>query len=142
MLPSREQPGLERVPLMSEPMAVALPVSHPLAAGPVLVADLADEQWIVGRDGSSFLDVQVRVANEAEGELGNELGDTGMTVDVDGAALGWVDATHPPMSKANNATVMLRAAGCRGFLMFFQTTERPRTFDLRRWIRTGPFQRR
>jgi len=84
----------------------------------------------------------VRVANEAEGELGNELGDTGMTVDVDGAALSGVDATQPPMSKANNATVMLRAAGCRGFLMFFQTTERPRTFDLRRWIRTGPFQRR
>jgi len=24
--------------------------------------------------------------------------------------------------------------------MFFQTTERPRTFDLRRWIRTGPFR--
>ena len=84
----------------------------------------------------------VRVADEAEGELGIELGDTGMTVDVDGAALGGVDATQPPMSKANNATVMLRAAGCRGFLMFFQTTERPRTFDLRRWIRTGPFQRR
>ena len=84
----------------------------------------------------------VRVADEAEGELGNELGDTGTTVDVDGAALGGVDATQPPMSKANNATVMLRAAGCRGFLMFFQTTERPRTFDLRRWIRPGPFQRR
>ena len=82
----------------------------------------------------------VRVADEAEGELGIELGDTGMTVDVDGAALGGVDATQPPMSKANNATVMLRAAGCRGFLMFFQTTERPRTFDLRRRIRTGPFR--
>ena len=87
------------------------------------------------------------VAGEAEGELGDELGDklgdTRIAVDVDGAALGGVDATQPPMSEANNATVTRRAAGYRGRdLMFFQTTERPRTFDLRRWIRTGPFQRR
>ncbi len=84
-------------------------------------------------------------AGEAEGELGDELGDklgdTRIAVDVDGAALGGVDATQPPMSEANNATVTRRAAGCRGrVLMFFQTTERPRTFDLRRRIRTGPFR--
>jgi hypothetical protein len=85
------------------------------------------------------------VAGEAEGELGDELGDklgdTRIAVDVDGAALGGVDATQPPMSEANNATVTRRAAGYRGRdLMFFQTTERPRTFDLRRRIRTGPFR--
>lgn len=84
-------------------------------------------------------------AGEAEGELGDELGDklggTRIAVDVGGAALGGVDATQPPMSEANNATVTRRAAGCRGrVLMFFQTTERPRTFDLRRRIRTGPFR--
>jgi len=87
-------------------------------------------------------------AGEAEGELGDELGDklgdklggTRIAVDVDGAALGAVDATQPPMSEANNATVTRRATGCRKVLMFFQTTERPRTFDLRRWIRTGPFR--
>jgi len=85
--------------------------------------------------------VAAAVAGEAEGELGDELGDTRIAVDVDGAALGGVDATQPPMSEANNATVTRRAAGCRGrVLMFFQTTERPRTFDLRRWIRTGPFR--
>jgi hypothetical protein len=87
----------------------------------------------------------VGAAGEAEGELGDELGDklgdTRIAVDVDGAALGGVDATQPPMSEANNATVTRRAAGCRGrVLMFFQTTERPRTFDLRRWIRTRPFR--
>jgi molybdate transport repressor ModE-like protein len=60
-----EDPGVERVELMSEPMAIALPASHRLAAGPVRIADLRDEQWVVGRDGSPFLDIQVRVANEA-----------------------------------------------------------------------------
>jgi hypothetical protein len=93
--------------------------------------------------------VAAAVAGEAEGELGDKLGDelgdklggTRIAVDVDGAALGAVDATQPPMSEANNATVTRRVAGCRGRdLMFFQTTERPRTFDLRRWIRTGPFR--
>jgi hypothetical protein len=80
-------------------------------------------------------------AGGPEGELGDELGDNRIAVDVDGAALGGVDATQPPMSEANNATVTRRAAGCRGRdLMFFQTTERPRTFDLRRWIRTGLFR--
>lgn len=60
-----EDPGVERIELMSEPMAIALPTSHRLAAGPVRIADLRDEQWVVGRDGSPFLEIQVRVANEA-----------------------------------------------------------------------------
>lgn len=64
-LPEPEDPGVERIALISEPMAVALPTSHRLSAGPVRVADLKDEQWVVGRDGSSFLEVQVRVANDA-----------------------------------------------------------------------------
>ncbi len=64
-LPEPEDPGVERHLLMTEPMYIALNVDHPLAGGPVRVADLSGEQWIVGRDGSPFLDVQVRVANEA-----------------------------------------------------------------------------
>jgi len=60
-----EDPGIERVELMSEPMAVALPAAHRLAAGPVRIADLRHEQWVVGRDGSTLLEIQVRVANEA-----------------------------------------------------------------------------
>jgi DNA-binding transcriptional LysR family regulator len=64
-LPAPEESGVERVALLSEPMAIALPASHRLAAGPVRVADLREEQWIVGRDGSSFLEIQVRVANDA-----------------------------------------------------------------------------
>lgn len=60
-----EDPGIERVELMSEPMSVALPATHRLARGPVRIADLRDEQWVVGRDGSTLLEIQVRVANEA-----------------------------------------------------------------------------
>lgn len=60
-----EDPGIERLELMSEPMAIALPASHRLAAGPVRIADLRNEQWVVGRDGSTLLEIQVRVANEA-----------------------------------------------------------------------------
>jgi DNA-binding transcriptional LysR family regulator len=64
-LPEPEDPGVERHQLMTEPMFVALPTGHPRAAGPVSISDLKDEQWIVGRDGSTFLEVQIRVANEA-----------------------------------------------------------------------------
>ena len=99
MLPSREQPGLERVPLMSEPMAVALPVSHPLAAGPVRVADLADEQWIVGRDGSSFLDVQVRVSNAAGYEPKVDLHSNDYQVILAAVEAGLGVALVPPMAR-------------------------------------------
>jgi len=65
-LPTPHDPGVARHVLLVEPIYVALPATHPLAwQGPVRVADLAEEQWIVGRDGSPFLEVQMRVANEA-----------------------------------------------------------------------------
>lgn len=99
MLPPREQPGLERVPLMSEPMAVALPTSHPLAAGPVRVADLADEQWIVGRDGSSFLDVQVRVSNAAGYEPKVDLHSNDYQVILAAVEAGLGVALVPPMAR-------------------------------------------
>lgn len=64
-LPEPRDPGVERHILLTEQMYIALPVGHPHADGPVRVADLAREQWVVGRDGSPFLDIQMRVANEA-----------------------------------------------------------------------------
>jgi DNA-binding transcriptional LysR family regulator len=65
IMPESLGQGMERVPLMSEPMAIALPVSHPKASGPVSIADLKDDQWVVGRDGSPFLEVQKHVAHQA-----------------------------------------------------------------------------
>jgi molybdate transport repressor ModE-like protein len=99
MLPPREEPGLERVPLLSEPMAIALPASHPLAAGPVRVADLRDEQWIVGRDGSPFLEVQVRVANEAGYEPHVDLHSNDYQVILAAVEAGLGVALVPPMAR-------------------------------------------
>jgi len=66
-LPEQDDPSIERLLLMTEPHHIALPAAHPQAAhgGPVRLADLADEQWVVGRDGSPFMDVMLRIANEA-----------------------------------------------------------------------------
>ncbi len=66
-LPEKDDPSIERLLLMTEPHHIALPVAHSEAAhgGPVRLADLADEQWVVGRDGSPFMDVMLRIANEA-----------------------------------------------------------------------------
>jgi DNA-binding transcriptional LysR family regulator len=99
ILPPREQVGLERVPLLSEPMAIALPVSHPMAAGPVGVADLRDDQWIVGRDGSSFMEVQVHVANEAGYEPRVELHSNDYQVILAAVEAGLGVALVPPMAR-------------------------------------------
>lgn len=64
-LPTPRDIGVERIVLMREPMYVAMHREHPAATGPLRISDLAEEQWVVGRDGSPFLEVQVRVANEA-----------------------------------------------------------------------------
>lgn len=95
----RDDPGLERIVLMSEPMALALPVSHPLAVGPVRIADFADEQWIVGRDGSPFLDVQVRVANEAGFEPHVDLHSNDFQVILAAVEAGLGVALVPPMGR-------------------------------------------
>lgn len=64
-LPERSDPGTERFLLFSEPISIALPANHPCAEGALRVADLSKEQWIVGHDGSSFLEVVVRICNDA-----------------------------------------------------------------------------
>ena len=45
--------GIDRVPLLDDPMYVALPRNHPMAAKRTLkLADLAGENWILGSTGS------------------------------------------------------------------------------------------
>ena len=58
-------PGIERHALMNEPMYIALPETDPKATGSLKMTDLADRRWIVGRDGSSLLEIQIHVANQA-----------------------------------------------------------------------------
>ncbi len=64
-LPVPEDPGVERHVLMSEPIYLAVPASHPLAAGPVAVADFKTEEWVVGREGAPFMEVTRSVGHEA-----------------------------------------------------------------------------
>ncbi len=64
-LPERADPGVERHLLLTEPLYVALLDSDPRAKGPIRMADFRNDEWVVGRDGSPFLDVMVRIANEA-----------------------------------------------------------------------------
>jgi DNA-binding transcriptional LysR family regulator len=67
VLPHLEDPGVERDELLCEPVYLALPASHPLASQPaVRVADLRGEEWIVGRDSTSMLDLVV-AATRREG---------------------------------------------------------------------------
>ncbi|MFP3991374.1 LysR family transcriptional regulator [Streptomyces sp. E11-3] len=50
--PTARDPRFSRVPLLADPLDVALPVDHPLAGGgAVRLADLAGEQWIFGGSG-------------------------------------------------------------------------------------------
>jgi DNA-binding transcriptional LysR family regulator len=67
VLPRLEDAGVEREELICEPVYLALPATHVLATrGAVSVADLRDEEWIVGRDSTSMLDLVV-AATRREG---------------------------------------------------------------------------
>lgn len=60
LLPRLTDAGIEREQLFTEPVYLALPADHPLAGtGPVKLADLENEEWIVGRDSTSMLELVV-----------------------------------------------------------------------------------
>jgi DNA-binding transcriptional LysR family regulator len=61
--PRLEDAGIERERLLVEPVYLALPATHRLAgSGTVSIGDLRDEEWIVGRDSTSMLDLVVSAA--------------------------------------------------------------------------------
>ena len=67
LLPSLEDPGIEREKLLSENVYVMLPQDHPLAAreSAIAIAELAHDNWIVGRDATSLLDIVTAAALHA-----------------------------------------------------------------------------
>jgi molybdate transport repressor ModE-like protein len=65
VLPSTADPAFDQEHLLTEPVFLALPKNHPRAGRPTSLTDLRDEQFIVGRDASPFLDVVVRLAEGA-----------------------------------------------------------------------------
>ena len=67
VLPQLIDAGIQREELFTEPVYLALPAAHPLAdSGAIMLAQLADEEWIVGRDSTSMLDLVV-AATRREG---------------------------------------------------------------------------
>jgi molybdate transport repressor ModE-like protein len=65
VLPSVADPAFEQEPLLTEPVLLAMPKAHPRAGEPTSLTDLRDEQLIVGRDGTPFLEVVLRLAEGA-----------------------------------------------------------------------------
>ncbi|MCL5887195.1 MAG: LysR substrate-binding domain-containing protein [Actinobacteria bacterium] len=101
--------GIERHLLAAESMYIAMSREHPLAAGPVRIADFADEGWIVGRDGSPFLEVQVRVSNLAGYEPRIDFHSNDYQVILAAVAAGLGVALVPPLAVfAESADVVFR----------------------------------
>lgn len=58
LLPSIEDAGIEREELLTEHVYLVLPATHPMnVPGPLSIAQFAGEEWIVGRDSTSMLDL-------------------------------------------------------------------------------------
>jgi DNA-binding transcriptional LysR family regulator len=59
LLPTLEDAGVEREELFTEPVYLVLPLDHAAAShrGPITMAEFAEEEWIVGRDSTSMLDL-------------------------------------------------------------------------------------
>jgi DNA-binding transcriptional LysR family regulator len=65
VLPDLGDAGIEREELLVEPVFLAMPADDPRAGHPVSVQDFADDEWIVGRDQTSMLELVVASANRA-----------------------------------------------------------------------------
>lgn len=81
LLPTWAERGLTVVPLMREPLDVALPEGHPLGAKPALTpADLADETWIGTPSGLPFDRILrgIETANGTPARITQRLADNGM----------------------------------------------------------------
>ena len=66
VLPVLQDPGVSHELLLTEQVLLELPRDHPLAlrGGPVCLADLEHEEWIVGRDSTSLLDLVTAAARQ------------------------------------------------------------------------------
>lgn len=90
-LPSWKDRGLAVVPLMKEPLDVALPENHPLAAKSRLSpGDLVDERWIGVPDGFPYDRIlrQIEVANGSPARIGQRFLDNGIVEAVVAAGHG------------------------------------------------------
>ena len=65
VLPELEDAGIEREELLREPVYLALPATHRFAGRrSVSVAELRDDEWIVGRDSTSMIELVVAATRQ------------------------------------------------------------------------------
>jgi DNA-binding transcriptional LysR family regulator len=97
-LPEPKDPGVERHLLLTEPVFMAVPADHPLALGPVRVADFAEDNWIVGRTHSQLIEVVLSVTHEAGFEPRTDLQSNDIQVILAGVQAGLGVALIPPIA--------------------------------------------
>lgn len=100
-LPERPDPGIERLHLMTEPLDIALSASHPYAnsSRAISLAGLSSEQWVVGRDGSPFMDVMIKLGGESGFEPRIDLHSNDYQVILAAVAAGLGVALVPPLAR-------------------------------------------
>jgi DNA-binding transcriptional LysR family regulator len=64
-VPLPKEPALDRIGLLAEPIYALLPAGHPLAGGPVHLADLADEPWCVAKESAASRRAVNRITSAA-----------------------------------------------------------------------------
>jgi len=95
--PAVEQFGFDVELLVSEPVYIALPATHPLAAGPVSVQDLKNERWFAARGPNPCRDAVLRTTSFCGFEPRIELLSTidySVTLAAVGAGLGVTLVPH------------------------------------------------
>ncbi len=97
-IPVIEDSGIERTLLLTEPVYLALPASHPLAGRTVHLDELKNEEWIVGRDSTSMLDLVVTVAGRAGFEPRTDLHSMDFQVILAAVAEGLGVTLVPPLA--------------------------------------------
>lgn len=102
VLPALKDPGVERERLLTEPVFLALPESHPLASAPrdVAIADFSEEEWIVGRDSTSMLDLVRATTLKAGFEPRTDFHSMDFDVILAAVAAGLGVALVPPLALA------------------------------------------
>lgn len=100
LLPVLEDPGVEREALFTEHVYVALPAEHPLArrGGQVSIAELSTEEWIVGRDSTSMLDLVTAAGRRAGFEPRTDLHSMDFEVILSAVDAGLGVALVPPLA--------------------------------------------
>ncbi|MFF4038899.1 LysR family transcriptional regulator [Streptomyces sp. NPDC001816] len=109
--PSAADPRFTRLPLLTDPLDIALPPDHPLAAAPELtLTDLAAEPWIFGGSGP-WSDITRRACESAGFSPHQGHSASGWTAILAMVEAGMGVALVPRMAAARREGVLMRELG-------------------------------